>query len=234
MRFWASAMLACALIAPAPSLVSTAAPEPAREITADAAIRPVRAEQWVAIVKAGVWRKGCPVGRDQLRRVEVNHYDFEGNIRRGVLVVNVDVSESVARIFTDLFDAKFPIRKMVPMEAYGGDDDVAMADDDTSAFNCRKPAQANAPPGKSPHANGRAVDLNPFENPWVDPRCDCWNPDPRFAKKPRQGVGVITKGSVAWTAFTDEGWIWQDIKTPDYMHFDTGYPSVPLPVPARS
>ena len=199
-------------------------------------IKPIGATQWARIVAAGVWRKECPVGRQGLRRIEVNHHDFDGGVQRGVLVVNADVAESVARIFTQLFDAGFPIRKMRPMEEYGGDDDVAMLDDDTSGFNCRKPAQANAPPTLSPHANGRAIDVNPFENPWVDPRCDCWNPDEDVRDEAAPGQGVITKGSIAWTIFTDEGWIWQDIKTPDYMHFDTGYPSVgpPSATPAPS
>ena len=34
--------------------------------------------------------------------------------------------------------------------------------------------------------------------------------------------------------FEARGWIWQNIKVPDYMHFDTGYPSRPRieePVP---
>jgi len=199
-------------------------------------IRPVGDRQWARIVRTGVWRPECPVGRAQLRVVSVNHHDFDGNVQRGVLVVNADVAEATARIFTTLFEAGFPIRKMRPMEEYDGDDDVAMADDDTSAFNCRKPAQANAPPTLSPHANGRAIDVNPFENPWKDPRCDCWSPARTFAVKPRGGVGVIIKGGLVWTTFTDEGWIWQDIKTPDYMHFDTGYPSVgpPRATPAPS
>ena len=221
-----------ATVSPTP----TPSPDPPAPPTADAVIKPVGAKQWARIVEAGVWRKECPVGRAGLRRIDVNHHDFDGGIQRGVLVVNADVAESVARIFTKLFDAGFPIRKMRPMEEYDGDDDVAMLDDDTSGFNCRKPAQANAPPTLSPHANGRAIDVNPYENPWIDPRCDCWNPDAAGAKKPRRGPGVITKGSIAWTIFTDEGWIWQDIKTPDYMHFDTGYPSVgpPSATPAPS
>ena len=226
---------------PSPSTTVSPSPDatpdpPAPATTADAVIRPVGAKQWARIVAAGVWRKECPVGRDQLRRIEVNHHDFDGQVQRGVLVVNADVADATALIFTELFDAGFPIRKIRPMEAYGGDDDLAMLDDNTSAFNCRKPAQANAPPTLSPHANGRAIDVNPYENPWVDPRCDCWNPAKTFATKPRSGQGVITKGSTAWTVFTDEGWIWQDIKTPDFMHFDTGYPSVgpPAATPAPS
>lgn len=52
--------------------------------------------------------------------------------------------------------------------AYGGDDVRSMADDNTSAFNCR---QVTGDPGRlSRHAHGDAVDVNPVENPYVDRR----------------------------------------------------------------
>ncbi len=162
-----------------------------------------------------------------LRRLEVNHYDFEGEVRRGAIVVNADVADSLARIFTRIFEAEFPIRQMVPLDAYGGDNEASMADDNTGAYNCRSAAQANAPASKSPHANGRAIDINPYENPWQDPRCRCWSPSDEFGTT-REGPGVIVEGGPVWAAFTDEGWIWQNISVPDYMHFDTGYPSRPL------
>jgi hypothetical protein len=185
-------------------------------------------------VQAGVWRKGCPVGRDGLRRVEISFHDFAGGISRGALVVNADVAESVARVFTQAFDAGFPIQAMRPIEAYGGDDLLSMEHNNTSAFNCRKPDQANSPTDKSPHANGRAIDINPYRNPWMDPRCTCWQPSATYAKKPRTAPGSITKGSAIWRIFTREGWIWQDISVTDYMHFDTGYPSRPLASPTAT
>jgi hypothetical protein len=179
------------------------------------------------MVAVGMWRKGCPATRRDLRRLEVNHVDFRGGVRRGVLVVNADVADSLARIFSRLFDAGFPIRRMRPAEAYGGDSDASLRDDNTSAYNCRRPDQINAPPSRSPHANGRAIDINPRENPWVDPRCGCWSPTGRHQER-RPGKGVILRDGVVWRAFRDEGWIWQNIDVPDYMHFDTGYPSAPF------
>jgi hypothetical protein len=183
--------------------------------------------EWSHIVATGVWRPGCPVGRVGLRRVEVPYVGFDGRPHRGALVVNRDVAASVGRVFAQLYAAHFPIRRIEPIEAYGGDDDVSMRADNTSAFNCRRPGQANAPSAVSPHANGRAVDLNPFENPWVDPRCHCFMPDAHYGSH-RSGAGVVVKGGVAWRAFTAEGWIWQDNASIDYQHFDTGYPSRPL------
>ena len=194
------------------------------EIAANPVIRRIPHKQWEKILATGVWRPGCPAGRRDLRRVEINHHTFDGTIRRGVLVVNRDVADSVSRIFTKLFEAGFPIRKMRPVEVYGGDVNANLRDDNTSAYNCRQPSQINAPTKKSPHANGRAVDINPVENPWKDLRCKCWLPNRRNRLR-EPGPGVILKGGLVWRTFRAEGWIWQNIDVPDYMHFDTGYPS---------
>ena len=204
----------------------TQEPEPA----ADVVIREVSVDEWDEMKAADVWRQGCPLGRRDLRRVEVNHWRFDGTLGRGALVVNRDVAQVVGEIFARLFDNRFPIRQMVPLEHYQGDANASMRDDNTSAFNCRRPDQINAPPLASPHANGRAVDINPRENPWTDLRCQCWIPSPR-GKAREPGPGVILRGGLVWRLFTRAGWIWQNIKVPDYMHFDTGYPSRPYRAP---
>lgn len=194
--------------------------------SADPVIERVPARQWQRIVEVGAWRPECPVGRSELRRVRVNYVDFDGKVRRGTLVVNRDVAESVARIFTRLFEERFPIRKMIPVERYGGDVNASLAADNTSAYNCRQPTQINAPVLESPHANGRAIDINPRENPWMDLRCDCWLPSRRNHQR-EPGPGVIVRNGLVWRMFHREGWVWQNIDVPDYMHFDTGYPSRP-------
>jgi len=209
-------------VAPSPTSASVA---PSRSpATADPQILPIPDGQWRAMRAAGVVRRGCPAGRDDLRRVEVNFHTWKGPVRRGVLVVNRDVADDVAGIFTDIFDAGFPIRSMRPIEEFDGDDNASMAADNTSAYNCRNAAQANSNAADSPHANGRAVDINPRENPWLDPRCDCFMPTAEHADR-MPGKGKILRGGPVWKAFTQRDWIWQDIATPDYQHFDTGYPS---------
>jgi hypothetical protein len=47
---------------------------------------------------------------------------------------------------------------------YGGDDFRSIEADNTSAFNCR-PATGST--HWSQHAYGRAIDVNPIENPWI-------------------------------------------------------------------
>jgi hypothetical protein len=229
----ATASASAPSVSPDPSPSATVTPTPTASPSRPPAVSTVPVvsrltdAQWGRMVAAGVWRAGCPVGRSGLRRVEVPYVGFDGRTHRGALVVNADVASSVERIFVQLYRDRFPIRRMTPVEAYGGDDNASMTADNTSAFNCRQPGQANAPSAKSPHANGRAIDLNPYENPWVDPRCHCYQPSVYYGMH-RSGKGVIVKGGPAWDAFTHEGWVWQDSTTTDYQHFDTGYPSRPL------
>ena len=206
--------------------VATASEWEAPAHTADVVIREVSPAEWNVMKAADVWRPGCPLGRLDLRRVEVNHWRFDGSLDRGALVVNRDVAQVVGEIFARLFERRFPIRRMTPLEHYRGDANASMRDDNTSAYNCRRPDQINAPPMDSPHANGRAIDINPRENPWTDLRCRCWIPSAQ-GKAREPGPGVILRGGLVWRLFTKAGWIWQNIKVPDYMHFDTGYPSRP-------
>ncbi|MDX3695655.1 M15 family metallopeptidase [Streptomyces europaeiscabiei] len=183
---------------------------------------------------SGMVRQGCPItSPDQVRRVEINHYGFDGDVERGVLVVNADTADSFVRIFTKLFDEECPIRKMRPLEEYDGDNTPSLADDNTAAFNCRRANQINTPTLESPHANSRAVDIDPLENPWQDLRCTCWKPSAEYSAR-TEGKGKILEGRMVWQTFIDEGWIWQNIDVPDYMHFDTGYPSKPYTGPGTS
>ena len=111
-----------------------------------------------------VWRPGCPVGLSDLRRVTITYVGFDGRAHQGALVVNRTVAAPVARAFGELYAARFRIRRMVPIEAYGGDDFRSIEADNTSAFNCRS---ATGSSHWSEHAYGRAIDLDPLENPYV-------------------------------------------------------------------
>lgn len=191
-------------------------------------VRAVPAAQWQNMVDAGMVRPECPIQRrGQLRRVDVNFVNFAGETRRGHVIVNADVAESIRTIFDRLHEREFPIRRMKGVEAYDGDVAKSLAADNTSAFNCRRSDQINAPFADSPHANGRAIDINPVENPWIDLRCKCWTPSAKHAKR-TPGQGKILEKGLVWRLFDREGWIWQNIDVPDYMHFDTGYPSRPF------
>jgi len=207
---------------PSASPLASELPEPAVEPI----ISEIGDDQWEKIVSTGTWTPGCPVNRDQLSRIEIGYFDFKGKAQRGALIAHQDSAQDLIEIFSELFAIKFPIERMIPVEEYSGDAALSLAANNTSAFNCRKPGQINAPIADSPHANGRAVDINPIQNPWMDLRCDCWMPSDQYSAT-SGGPGIIRETSPVVQMFVTRGWVWQNIKVPDYMHFDTGYPSVP-------
>ena len=67
------------------------------------------------------WHPGCPVHITNLRLVTVTHWSFDGKVRTGKLVVHRDVAGDVVTVLRKLFDARFPIRRMKLVDAYGGE-----------------------------------------------------------------------------------------------------------------
>lgn len=110
------------------------------------------------------WRPGCPVGFAELRLLTVSHWGFDGKARRGRLVVHRDEARRMLGVMRRLYRLRFKIRRMRLVDAYGADDRRSMAADNTSAFNCRTVAGTTR---WSEHAYGRAIDVNPVENPYV-------------------------------------------------------------------
>ena len=100
---------------------------------------------------------------------------------------------------------------VILIDDYGASDDRSMAADNTSAFNCRRAAGSTS---WSMHAYGRAIDINPRENPMIlGGRAH----PPNAA---RSGRGVIRRGDVVVRAFARVGWSWGGRWTsPDYQHF---------------
>lgn len=99
-----------------------------------------------------------------LRYVQVKHYDFKGNVVKGELVVNKKIADKTVKIFYELYKIKYPIQRMKLIDDYGGDDEISMSENNSSAFNYRKIAGKNK---LSNHAYGLAIDINPRINPYI-------------------------------------------------------------------
>jgi hypothetical protein len=164
------------------------------------------------------WHPGCPVAIADLRLVTVSHWTFAGRAAQGRLVVNRDAAGAIVGVMRRLFAAHFPIQRMRPVEAYGADDERSMAANNTSAFNCRRVADSSS---WSEHAYGRAIDINPLQNPELSggrvspPRAA------RYIDRSQTAAGLIHPGDVVVTAFARAGWgwggYWRSLK--DYQHF---------------
>ena len=57
-----------------------------------------------------------------LRAVSLRHWGFDGTVRSGTLIVHRDVAVEIVRVFRRLYAARFPIRRLTPVDAYGGSD----------------------------------------------------------------------------------------------------------------
>jgi D-alanyl-D-alanine carboxypeptidase-like protein len=203
---------------PAPSTVTTAAPLP----TTTTAAAPV----FVSLIRAvtedelgSSWKPGCPVPAEDLRWIELTHWDNEGNAVEGALVVNADHADDVVAVFEGLFGAGFPIQSMRPIDEFGGDDDASMAANNSSGFNCREiPGRSGV---WSQHAFGGAIDVNPLVNPWVrGSQVDPPGGEP-YVDRTLEVPGLIVADSVVTRGFHDIGWSWGGdwSSSLDYQHF---------------
>jgi poly-gamma-glutamate synthesis protein (capsule biosynthesis protein) len=166
------------------------------------------------------WRPGCPVPLWKLRYLQVSHWGYDGTVRSGELVVRRSQAWPVVRAFRTLFRARFPIKRMRLVDEYGADDDASMAANNTSAFNCRL---ATGGSSWSEHAYGRAIDINPIQNPYVKGGTVLPPAGRRYLNRSRKAKGMIHDGDVVVRAFAAIGWEWgghwSSLK--DYQHFSS-------------
>jgi poly-gamma-glutamate synthesis protein (capsule biosynthesis protein) len=164
------------------------------------------------------WRPGCPVGLRELRLLRVDHWGFDRRVHRGELVVHRDQARRVLRVVERLFRLRYPIRQMRLVDRYRGDDDRSMAADNTSAFNCRRVAGTSR---WSEHAYGRAIDVNPVQNPYVAGGHVSPPAGRRYADRARRAPGMIHAGDAVVRAFAAAGWRWGGAwrGARDYQHF---------------
>jgi hypothetical protein len=166
------------------------------------------------------WRLGCPVAPSSLRRLRLGYWGFDGKPHVGNLVVNASAVGDLTVVFRRLYRARFPIRRMRPIDAYGGNDERSLAADNTAAFNCRY-SVGPGPRRWSAHAYGVAIDVNPVENPYLE--SGRVHPRAGRAYLDRSNVrpGMAVKGGLLVSAFAAVGWQWGGRwrGTPDYQHF---------------
>ena len=165
------------------------------------------------------WRKGCPVALSGLRYLTISYWDFDGRRRVGSLIVNRDAVRAMRTAFGILYRWRFPIRRMRLVDTYGASDSRSIDADNTSAFNCRLRTGGG---GWSEHAFGRAVDVNPIENPYVAANGTTVHRASRpFLRRRPYRPGMAVNGGILVRAFADAGWKWGGAWSVvhDYQHF---------------
>jgi D-alanyl-D-alanine carboxypeptidase-like protein len=171
---------------------------------------PLRAE-----LATHLWHPGCPVALSRLRLLTVSYRGFDRRVHTGQLVVNTAMASPLLSVFRRLYELRFAIRQVQPVDLSG---------DDTAAFDCRaaapSPCVGSSPTGHwSEHAYGEAVDINPTENPYTGCGRTRQRASIPYLNRSRIRAGMVTPAVVA--AFASVGWGWGGTwtGTKDYMHF---------------
>jgi poly-gamma-glutamate synthesis protein (capsule biosynthesis protein) len=183
---------------------------PQRAFTAEALAIPTVVRARMANVSHHAADARCPPF-DDLAYLRLDHLTFDGTVARGELVVSHAITARAVELFRRLYALGFPIRRMSLVDDFGASDDASMAADNTSAFNFRCIAGTS---DLSQHALGRAIDINPVENPWR--RRDRIDPDAGRAFTDRRDVrpGMIVRPGPVVAAFDELGFEWGG----DWLH----------------
>ena len=169
------------------------------------------------------YKEECTTPREELRYLRVLHYNKVGEELQGELVCHKDIADDLLAIFRELYQAKYPIERMVLIDEYDADDEASMRADNTSAFNFRK---ASGMRTLSKHSTGMAIDINPLYNPLVKHREGRTRVYPSnatpYIDRTQDFPYKIVKGDLCYRLFKKYGFSWGgDWKSSkDYQHFE--------------
>lgn len=168
------------------------------------------------------------ISYSDLSYLTMPYIDFNGERQVGHMVVNKALAEEVLDIFAELYDIGYPIERMEIVDMYDADDYTSIDNNNTSAFNYRVSTDGTGRLSK--HALGRAIDINPQINPYVDssgegshPNAEeYWTRDPENWTSTTAKKAYIGPGTDIYRIFVDEhGWEWGGSWSSyrDYQHF---------------
>lgn len=163
------------------------------------------------------------ISYDDLRYVHVLYVGFDGKHHEGELIVNAKIACDTVSVFKELFDAGYEIEKIRLIDEYGADDELSMADNNSSAFNYRVIANTDI---LSNHALGLAIDINPMYNPYITFIDGKMNVAPDNSKlyvnRDIEFPHKITSEDLCCVVFKKYGFEWGGDweGKKDYQHFD--------------
>ena len=169
------------------------------------------------------FKEDCTTSRTDLRYLQVMHYNKEGKVCRGELICHRTIANDLLAIFKELYEARYPIERMVLVDEYNADDEASMAANNTSAFNFRYISGTRR---LSNHSRGLAVDINPLYNPYVRWRNGKRIVSPKgagkYADRSLDFPYKITRNDLCYKLFKKYGFTWGgDWKnSKDYQHFE--------------
>jgi hypothetical protein len=165
---------------------------------------------------------GCPQYiKNRQRLITVKYFSFDGKIHQGQLVIDKDLKDDIEFAFREALKEEFPIYSVIPISHADfrkngkWDDNASMEANNSSGFNYRKITGGQ---NLSFHASGRAIDINPAQNPYIR-RNVILPPDSVYDPAVS---GTLTNDSAIVKSLVSRGWEWggnwTDLK--DYQHLE--------------
>lgn len=169
----------------------------------------------------GIARQGDLIPPEEVLRgqdlIDVEYYSFDGKIHKGQMIVNKALAQDVIHAFELMKGLRFPISTVIPAahKQFRFDDEEMMIANNSSGFNYRNIAGTER---LSNHSFGRAIDLNPRQNPYIRPDYH-YPPDAVYDPS---APGTFTQDHPVVLFFKTRGWTWGGdwIDRKDYMHFE--------------
>lgn len=164
----------------------------------------------------------CSIPYSDLRYVSVLYCDFNNETQTGEIICSKLIAQDLVEIFHELYNASYPIEKIRLIDEYNADDDLSCQDNNTSSFCYRTVAGSTK---LSKHAQGLAIDLNPFYNPYITypngvPTIKLQD-TAVYADREADFIAKIDYDDLAYKLFTAHGFTWggdwNSVK--DYQHF---------------
>lgn len=166
----------------------------------------------------------CTVPLDELRYVGLMYVDFNGETQKGELICNKALAQDMVEIFYELYSNNYQLESVKLVDEYGGDDTASMLANNTSCFNYRV---VEGTTRLSNHAYGRAIDINPFYNPYITHNKDgTTNVSPAgseaYADRSASFPYKIDENDLAYKLFKEHGFKWGGDwnNSKDYQHFE--------------
>jgi len=152
--------------------------------------------------------------RDSLVLIDVQYLSFDDALHAGQIVMHHSHADDITALFKLLLAEQFPVKKVVPIVAYGWDDDLSMESNNSSGFNYRPIAGTDR---LSMHC-GHAFDLNPCQNPFIGKD----GIFPAGAVYEPLASGTLVRDGRIVQFMLELGWTWGGNWTEpiDYQHFE--------------
>ena len=169
----------------------------------------------------GLSEKCPPEIKDRQRLINVKYYSFDNKIHQGQMVVDRDLADDIEFAFGEALKEKFPIFSVIPMSHASfrkdglWDDNLSMEANNTSCFNYRTIIGTQ---NISLHGGGRAVDINPMQNPFIIGKTKL----PAGSNYNREVKGTLTGESIIVKTLVSRGWEWGGnwASQKDYQHLE--------------